>query len=400
MTAEKLISLEELERRQKSAAASAQVEVEIVRGDSVQIEPIDWLFPGWLAAGKLHLLAGQAGTGKTSIALAFAAIISTGRPFPDGTAATAGGTLIWSGEDDLADSILPRFLANGGNPSQLYFIKGTLDEKGRKRPFDPATDMPALISKAQTIANLRLVILDPVVSAVSGDSNKNAEVRRGLQPVVDMAASIGAAVIGVTHYSKGTAGRNPTERVTGSLAFGALARVVMGTAKGAQDGDPRRLIRSKSNIGPDGGGFEYDLDQILLDSSRGIFGQRVSWGEKLEGSADDLLAEVEGTSQETVAPERAAAAQWLKQLLQGGPVPTAEVERRAETMGFSSATIRRAKKDVGIKGKKEGMNGGWVWRLPPVEGAHEDGEDAHPNEVSAFGADEHLRTAANDREEF
>ena len=396
--AENLIPLEEMEKRRHATGTSPGVE--IVRGDSIRPEPIDWILPGWLAAGKLHILAGQAGTGKTSIALSLAAIMSVGGELPGGVRVVPGDTLIWSGEDDPADSIIPRFLANGGDPARLHIVKGARDDDGRVRPFDPATDMPALLSAASKIVDLRLVILDPVVSAVSGDSNKNAEVRRGLQPVVDTAASLGAAVLGITHYSKGTAGRDPTERVTGSLAFGALARLVMGTAKGALDGDPRRLIRTKSNIGPDGGGFEYDLLQVAVDASRGIFGQRVNWGAALEGSARELLADVEGTDQGKEAPERGAAALWLEQFLAQGPVAAAEVQRKSEMMGLSWTTVRRAQKALGIKPRKLGMGGGWTWQLPSAEAAHEDTEDAHPKEVSAFGAGEHLRVPANDREEF
>jgi putative DNA primase/helicase len=396
--AENLVSLEEMERRRQAAGTSPGVE--IVRGDSIPPAPIDWILPGWLAAGKLHILAGQAGTGKTSIALSLAAIMSVGGELPGGVRVAPGDTLIWSGEDDAADSIIPRFLANGGDPARLHIVKGARDADGGARPFDPATDMPALLNAASKIVGLRLVILDPVVSAVSGDSNKNAEVRRSLQPVVDLAASLGAVVLGITHYSKGTAGRDPTERVTGSLAFGALPRLVMGTAKGAQDGDPRRLIRTKSNIGPDGGGFEYDLLQVAVDASRGIYGQRVNWGAALEGSARELLADVEGTDQGKEAPERGTAALWLEQLLAQGPVASAEIEKKAKLMGLAWATVRRAQKALGIKPRKSGMAGGWTWQLPSTEAAHEGVEDAHPKEVSTFSADERLRVPANDREEF
>ena len=79
---------------------------------------------------------------------------------------------------------------------------------------------------------MRLVIVDPIISALgSFDSHKNAETRQALQPFVDAAAGTKAAVLGIAHFSKGTAGREPLERVSGSLAFGALARVVLGAAR-------------------------------------------------------------------------------------------------------------------------------------------------------------------------
>src|SRR6201987_5103761 len=100
-----------------------------------------------------------------------------------------------------------------------------------------------------------MVTIDPVVSAVIGDGHKNAEVRRSLQPLSDMAERLGVVVLGITHFTKGTSGKDPIERVTGSLAFGAAARLVMVTVRPKDQGEKRYIIRGKSNIGPSGGGF-------------------------------------------------------------------------------------------------------------------------------------------------
>src|SRR5690606_23622751 len=105
-----------------------------------------------------------------------------------------------------------------------------------RRPFDPATDMPALLAAVAKIGSVDLLIVDPVVNAVTGDSHKNTETRRALQPLVDLAAALDAAVLGISHYTNGAAGRDPVERVTGSVAFGALPRVILGAAKNADTG--------------------------------------------------------------------------------------------------------------------------------------------------------------------
>src|SRR6185369_16126109 len=134
--------------------------------------------------------------------------------------------------------------------------------------------------------------------AVAGDSHKNAEVRRSLQPVVDLAMKLDAAMIGITHFSKGTAGNDPLERVMGSNAFGALPRVVMATAK-IKDGDTpdattrRILVRTKSNIGPDGGGYNYFIEQLAVTGYPSQFASCVLWGDELEGTAKQLLATAE-----------------------------------------------------------------------------------------------------------
>jgi putative DNA primase/helicase len=102
------------------------------------------------------------------------------------------------------------------------------------------------------------LIVDPVVSAVSGDGNSNTEVRRALQPIVDLAARLDCATLGISHFTKGSDGRDVVERVTGSLAFGAAARIVLAAAKLKGDDERtagRIVARAKSNIGPDSGGF-------------------------------------------------------------------------------------------------------------------------------------------------
>lgn len=196
------------------------------RGADVDPVPVDWLWRGWLAAGKLHLIGGAPGTGKTTLATSLAATVTIGGRWPDGTRAEAGDVVIWSGEDDNADTLNPRLRAAGADMTRVHVVGG-VSEGGQAYPFDPARDMDALRDALRALPAVRLILIDPVVSAVSGDSHKNAEVRRGMQPLVDLAGELRCALLGVTHFSKGTSGRDPVERITGSLAFGALARLVM-----------------------------------------------------------------------------------------------------------------------------------------------------------------------------
>ena len=204
--------------------------VQITCASDIKPEPINWLWDGWLARGKFHIFAGQAGTGKTTIALALAATISIGGRFPDGTKSPSGNVLIWSGEDSADDVLVPRLIAAGADLTRVHFI-GDVKHGGETRSFDPATDIPIMQDAVVRIGDISLLIVDPVVNAVAGDSHKNGEVRRALQPLVDFGEKLDCAVLGISHFSKGTGGRDPLERVTGSLAFGALARIVLATAK-------------------------------------------------------------------------------------------------------------------------------------------------------------------------
>ncbi len=342
--------------------------VKLIRGSDIRPEAISWLWNGWLAAGKMHVLGGAPGTGKTTLSMAFAATVTTGGRWPDGCGSPVGSVVIWSGEDDPSDTLIPRLILSGADLSRVFFIADVL-EGGERRSFDPARDMDALRHKLAEISDVRLLIVDPIVSAVMGDSHKNAEVRRSLQPLADLAASMRCALLGITHFSKGTSGRDPVERLTGSLAFGALARVVLVAAKQqekAADGQTARIfLRAKSNIGPDDGGFTYDLQQGELKTHPGIFASSVQWGAAIEGAARELLATADATDDDGEGGAQAQAQRFLSDLLADGPVSSKTIRSDAEGAGYSWRTIQRAQQALGIEAVKDGMKGGWTWRLPP-----------------------------------
>lgn len=332
-------------------------------------EPITWLWNGWLAAGKMHIFGGSPGTGKTTISVALAATVSCGGRWPDGSQCIAGNVVIWSGEDDPKDTLTPRLIQAGADLSRIYFVNGVVFGSF-KRSFDPAKDMDLLGSKLEEIGDVHLVIIDPIVSAIMGDSHKNAEVRRGLQPLVDLAATMSFALLGITHFTKGTSGGEPIERITGSLAFGALARIVLVATKqqSKENADTRLFLRAKSNIGPDSDGFEYELQNGELEYYPGIFTSSVVWGQSVVGSARELLttAETLGVSPKESTLSEAMA--FLSKILASGPMPMRAIEDLANGEGYSAATIKRAKRALNVISFKEKGNIGekgksWFWKL-------------------------------------
>jgi putative DNA primase/helicase len=359
--------------------------VELQSAASITPQAIEWVWPGWVARGRLHILAGQPAAGKTTLALEFAAIISSGGCWPDGSRAKPATVVIWSGKDDPGDTLVPRLIAAGADLKRVHFVRGAREDD-RPRAFDPARDMNALEKEVQRIGNVALVIIDPVALIATKDSHKNAETRRDLQPLADLCRATGAAAIGIHHLAKGTAGREPQERLIGSVAFAAVARIVMIAAKqpAQESGAPERRIfmRAKSNIGPDDDGFAYGLEQAGLEKYPGVSASRVVWGERIEGTARDVLADVEQANQDRRQIDDAK--DFFRAMLAEGPIAQKQIKLAADANCHSWATVRRAKKALGV----QGLDDCWVWQLPNML-THP--EEAHLSGVSTFGRGEHLR---------
>lgn len=345
--------------------------VEVTCAVNIPARPIDWIWQDHLAAGKLTLLAGSPGTGKTLIALRCAAIVSNGglhgHRWPDGSFSPTGDVLVWSGEDGIEDTIIPRLMAANADLSRIHVI-GATHERGKQRPFNFDTDLPLLEERILQIPDLRLLIIDSIVQAVSGDSHKNSDVRRALEPLTALADEHGFAILGISHVTKHSKGKNPVDRVAGSLAFGAVARVVLMTSKIASGqmeeiSQCSVLVRAKSNLGSDHGGFLYETQSAdVMAAHRPIETSKVSWRDAVEGSASEILAWAEGGDS---VPESGAVGQakaFLLNQLANGPLPAKEVESAAAAVGISHSSLRRAKKASGIDSRKTAVC--TLWELP------------------------------------
>lgn len=335
----------------------------IVCMNDIKAEPIHWLWRDWLPLGKLTLLAGVGGCGKTNLALSLASVISQGGDFPDGTPCTLQGSiLIFSTEDDPSDVIKPRLMANKANMAKVYMLQGTIDENGKQQPFNPERDLPSLLEYAQTLSDLRLIIIDPIVSFVKGDSNDNDKVRKALDPLVDFAMKSRCAIIGITHFSKNSASSKTAHRVLGGQAFSAVCRMLWVASK--KDGENEGILAiAKTNITTDDRGMTYCIEPVAL--SQDISSTRINWLEVVHGNANELMGEYDNPKQfDSVLDE---AKEILRTLLTDhDKLSYNDVFNHVKQQGISKSTLERAKKELDIKSQKLYENGKatWYWILP------------------------------------
>ena len=340
------------------AARPVGVGASIITLASVSPQPIQWLWRPHFALGKLSVLAGHPGLGKSLVTMDLAAHVSTGRKWVDGSPCPHGSVVLVSGEDDPGDTLRPRLDAAGADVNRIHYLRAVHDLEG-ERGFTLA-DVPHLAATMVRLKDCRLIIIDPVSAYLAGtDSHKNADVRALLAPLAQMAGDFGVAVICVSHLNKGQG--DAIGRVTGSLAFVAAARAAYAVARDKEDPHRRLLLPIKNNLGLDVSGVAYRIAETIVDGLGGV--PYVIWDrDPVKVSADEALAPSTG-SESTVAD----ATEFLKELLREGPVPVKEIKAEATAAGITWRTVERAKADMEIvaerhNGERRG-EGYWAWHF-------------------------------------
>ena len=356
---------EVLNRASHKQKAKSKIQVQLIKGSSVKMRPVIWLIDQWLPMGKLTLLAGAGGTGKTTLALGIAAAITSGGLFPNGQRYLGkSNVLIWSSEDDPEDILTPRLAAMGADLDRVFILKGACEDD-KDRAFNPATDLDSLKDALSKVGGVALILLDPVIGMVKGNSDKANDVREGLDPLVEFSQNQQCAIIGISHFGKGGAGKDPAERVLGSQAFTALPRMVWATVIDKETGD-RVLVRAKTNLSARDGGFLYSVEQTQFN---GIDTSVVAWKGVVEGSSHQIISNAETAEideendHDNNESSRGFAKQFLTDILGEKDCATKELQTQAKDADISWRTVRRAGDDLGVKKYKSTMLGGYVWSL-------------------------------------
>ena len=327
--------------------------------DDVEMKPIDWLWYERIALGKVTVVAGQPGLGKSQITAMLCANITGKIPFPDGQQAPLGDALILSAEDDPSDTIKPRLIAAGADLKRCHFFNGIKTKSSGRdatRLFDLSADAESLERILQDNPEIIMMIIDPV-SAYQGktDSHNNSEIRALLAPYQEIAAKYGTAIILVTHFNKSSS-QEPIERIIGSIGLVAAARAGYAVLKDEHNDNLRYFLPVKNNIGNDKDGFSFHVEGVTLKGN--IKTSRIVWGDCI-------------TAQEVLKPEKKTqtngASEFLNDLLSNGPVLTAEIFENGDCVGYSKSTLQRAKNRLGISHRKLGYDQGGVWFFPEHE---------------------------------
>lgn len=331
-----------------------RIKINLVKGSDVKMRPVMWLIDQWLPMGKLTLLAGAGGTGKTTLALGIAAAITSGGLFPNGQRYLGrSNVLIWSSEDDPEDILTPRLAAMGADLNKVFILKGS-SEDDKDRVFNPATDLESLKAALEKVGGVALILLDPVIGVVKGNSDKANDAREGLDPLVEFSQNQQCAIIGISHFGKGGQGKDPAERVLGSQAFTALPRMVWATVIQKETGD-RVLVRAKTNLSARDGGFLYSVEQTQFN---GIDTSIVAWKGQIEGSSHQILNDAEAVEIEGEnGSELGDCAQWLKSYLcdVGGSQEKKIIADLAKANGYGNSSLYRAKDALNLVAKVEGF---------------------------------------------
>jgi hypothetical protein len=358
--------------------------------------PVHWLVPGYLPLGKLVLLAGDGGHGKSCLTLGLSACLTTGRPCLglDYPPLPPADVLLISCEDDYADTVVPRLLSAGADLGRIRKVDGVQSKDGKVLPFNLAY-FEALRQELKASPNVRLVVIDPAgayIGKAGIDDYKDSELRALLGPLSELAAECQVTIVLVKHLVKGATSK-AVHKVGGSAAYVNAVRAAFVVAPDPDEPARKFFLPIKFNLGPLPSGLAYRLASLSLDDQsrvlapfdhleeedRARLGEqlfRVDWEGAVAMTADQALGDV---AKRDRGPRKVPeCVEWLEAFLSPFAWPSEEVRAAAEKEGFAFSTLKEAKAVLKSQGKARYNNSGrfkgewWCglgdprdWRLRP-----------------------------------
>lgn len=323
--------------------------LKLINMEQVEIEKIDWLLYPFIPFGKVTIVQGDPGEGKTTMVLQIIAKLTKGEAvLPSGSDEPAleektmdlepVNVIYQTAEDGLGDTIKPRLLSAGADCSRVMVI----DDNDQA-----LTMMDARLEEAIIKTKARLVVLDPIQGFLGAavDMHRANEIRPLMKRVAVLAEKYHCAIILIGHMNKNSNGKS-SYRGLGSIDFQAAARSVLIVGRIKDEPEIRVVCHVKSSLAPEGKSIAFRLDK---DTG-------FEWIGEYDISADDLLS---GDNRGQKIHE---AKEFLKEILVSGSVAQTKVAEEAESRGIKKKTLWNAKKELEIESVKIGNQ--WFWMLP------------------------------------
>ena len=300
--------------------------VKIIRMSDVELTPVEWLWKPYLPFGKLSVLQGNPGEGKTYFAMHLAAACTNGKLLPNMERMEPFNVIYQTAEDGLGDTVKPRLIEAGADLDRVLVI----DDSEMQLTLSDERIEKAIIEN-----NARLVIIDPIQAYLGADVDMNRanEVRPIFMRLGQVAQRTGCAILLIGHLNK-AAGMQSLQRGLGSIDIAAAVRSVMFIGKLKHDPTMRILTHEKSSLAPPGASLAFSL------GDEGGF----RWVGEYDITADEMLSGIE--------PQRETKTQQAKDLicalLAGGKqVLSEDIDKAALERGIPGRTVRDAKRELG-----------------------------------------------------
>ncbi len=326
-----------------------ETELELVKASDITPKSVEWLRYPYIPFGKVTLLQGDPGDGKSQLMLALSAHASKGKAFPfaDEEPHEPMTVIYQTTEDDADDTVVPRFIASDGDRDKLLFIR----EDEKSLTFDDNR-----IRSATEKSGARLLILDPLSSYIGDGCSLNAanEMRSKFNHLIAVAKDTGCAVVVIAHMNK-MKETSPLYRTSGSIDIAGVARSILAITRTPNKENPneRVMVQVKSNLAPTGSAILFEVVE-----------KGIRFIDEIEMTAEQAFTSVAPKIGRPSAECEAATA-FISDLMKAGKLPATACEKFLQDKGFKKSTVKKAKKNAGVVSVKEGMI--WYWTLPTAD---------------------------------
>jgi len=322
----------------RSEVKKVKNNLKLINMKDVEIEEIRWVWYPYIPYGKVSIVQGDPGEGKTTFVLALTALLTKGEPLPESDDVSEPINVIYqTAEDGLADTIKPRLVEYDADCSKVLVIDDTEKE---------LTLSDARLEDAIKETGAKIIILDPLQAYLGADVDMHRanDVRYVLKRLAAMADRTGCAVILIGHMNKAQ-GLKSSYRGLGSIDFQATARSVLLVGRLKNDPSIRIVAHDKSSLAPEGKSIAFELGE-----------NGFAWKGYCDVGVDDLLCGHGSVETKTMQMES-----LLCEML-SVPVAAEEIFEKAQALGISKRTVDYAKKNLGVISERIGDK--WFWRLP------------------------------------